>query len=1086
MARTNKKLDARPLQLWQKEMDQGRQHLDRSNLELSLQCFTNALHLCETHANLKSRKYQVVGNIGWAKRLQGRYPDAIKTLQEALVLADALPGPPTRERANIEAELGTVYRLTDRHEEARHYFARQYEMGEKGGREWKRVACRAVGNLGMALYQSAMQLLEQNPHDPDVKQEAKNRIESAIAHLDERIRLAQEVCDDVSDHGSHGQRARTWQGVSWECIGLSRLSLCYTALADLDHARDSHWVERAVQTSRQGVQLALGDYSSALPLSRFFHGRALLRAGRGKEALKQWNSREGPPGYFGEAREVIAPAIALCMEPSTEHRRYLEEMVEAGADLLVACPKTGYSALDYAVFADDPEAEAIVLEGLTRQLLAGRESAAAVQAHVKEKLTEARLRKGYREIFQDKIRPVLLRCDKSGRSNENDQRETIIQLRRVYAEALAADPEASRLFDRLRAIKYTDFVDFGRLPRSSDGLAQPLELSQELNEGGDQEAEFVIFFSYRWINRDPNRASPDDTDHTQYTRMIEAVETYLAFGDCRVQDKDKLFIWMVAQDFACVNQDDPISGVSALPLIITQCDLVITLNDEQYYDRAWCCVEAMMIQALRKDYGVHKWLEHVPFESLNNKQALLTRPELATVYGGAGALSRKNKKLLRRKMADERVKKWKLRRAVNVGGLKMADKKLSYENDRPKVLFLERQAGLLGKGSSTKRSKLLMQKWQDIPSLRNRLDEPDQIPAAETGASTHHAPFHNIITIDEEIRVCAEESEAGSLTTDHAFHRPSEGVYYRLPVVTSYDLPIFIYVQNGDIYGMRMSLTQGSIDVVDPYVLGLLYYSTIYCWRSHGVAIAMEVSKALLQADACRWADDVGNTPMDSLIEAVLVESAANRRPLRPGLIEVGILFEKPVDDPWRDYKESRGLTELHEVLLCISQDSEPLIDYLFRVASEGRLQDIIDAPDGLGRSALPFAVEHGLADAVAILTTFGANVHQQRLPLRGAQPILHFALARPSSGQRGTPFLDIVEKLLGAGADVTAVDHEGWTPVHVAASWKDYRAACTLLELGGPRLDLSAITNDGESVVAGADEALAELLVGQSNLLPF
>lgn len=102
-----------------------------------------------------------------------------------------------------------------------------------------------------------------------------------------------------------------------------------------------------------------------------------------------------------------------------------------------------------------------------------------------------------------------------------------------------------------------------------------------------------------------------------------------------------------------MNQDDPSSGVSALPLIIAQCDLVITLQDETYYDRAWCCVEAMMIQRLRSDYEIHEWFEHTP--------------------------------------------SGRLRRAVLEKPIEMADKKLSFEGDRDKVMFLERQTRLLGK-----------------------------------------------------------------------------------------------------------------------------------------------------------------------------------------------------------------------------------------------------------------------------------------------------------------------------------------------------------------------------------------------------
>lgn len=110
-----------------------------------------------------------------------------------------------------------------------------------------------------------------------------------------------------------------------------------------------------------------------------------------------------------------------------------------------------------------------------------------------------------------------------------------------------------------------------------------------------------------------------------------------------------------------MNQDDPSSGVSALPLIIAQCDVAITLQDETYYDRAWCCVEAMIVQRLKNDYKIHKWFEHAPY----------TR---------------------------DGVTRFRLSEAELRADLEMADKKLTFESDRPKVMFLERQARLLGSG----------------------------------------------------------------------------------------------------------------------------------------------------------------------------------------------------------------------------------------------------------------------------------------------------------------------------------------------------------------------------------------------------
>jgi hypothetical protein len=53
-------------------------------------------------------------------------------------------------------------------------------------------------------------------------------------------------------------------------------------------------------------------------------------------------------------------------------------------------------------------------------------------------------------------------------------------------------------------------------------------------------------------------------------------------------------------------------GVSALPMIVAQCDVLLSLVDETYYTRAWCCVEVLMIKTLMEDrLSPHEWYEHV-------------------------------------------------------------------------------------------------------------------------------------------------------------------------------------------------------------------------------------------------------------------------------------------------------------------------------------------------------------------------------------------------------------------------------------------------------------------------------------------
>jgi hypothetical protein len=88
------------------------------------------------------------------------------------------------------------------------------------------------------------------------------------------------------------------------------------------------------------------------------------------------------------------------------------------------------------------------------------------------------------------------------------------------------------------------------------------------------------------------------------------------------------------------------------------------LIDDQYFERAWCCVEAMMIQSLTYNRGrIHKWYEQVPFASTE-------------LWSGGEA-------------------NWALKDA-GYHYIEMKDKKLTFETDRPKVLFLSRQSNFLG------------------------------------------------------------------------------------------------------------------------------------------------------------------------------------------------------------------------------------------------------------------------------------------------------------------------------------------------------------------------------------------------------
>ncbi|KAK0752883.1 hypothetical protein B0T18DRAFT_314341 [Schizothecium vesticola] len=526
----------------------------------------------------------------------------------------------------------------DRHDDACRAFTEQLEMAELLGLE--RAICRSIGNLGMTNYQRGLQLWEQHPDDPASKQQASDLIQLAIVQLKKRVALARKIQDQESPYMGHGPNIRHRQATTWESVGHGRLSLCYTALSAIGPPSDRPaLLEAAESAAMQAVAVAKEYHTGALPMARFFYARVLLLSGQRDLALGQLMSKPSETGWG-----LDPPAVAFCREPSAEHRGYLAEIVASGADL-EEIDSLGYTALDHAVYGGDVRSIEILLEGLRAQYRRLDEEKAVespdAERKVSERLVEAKLRKGYREILQEKIRPLLYTV------NAPEQSTGVMRaLRKAYAEALSSNEEMAGMFDRLRYLRYQDFAAFGRLPRSSDGLVKEYDPENEA-------CGFLLFFSYRWINTDRARNTPDDEKHTQYRRMLNAAEEFLKQNP--EVDREKLGIWM---DFACVDQDNPGSGVSALPIIIAQCDAVISLLDNDYFDRAWCCVEAMMIRVMRSWQYMHQWYQHLePVDGVGNG-TLTTK---SSVY------------------------------------VQLKNKKLTYESDRPKVLFLERQTKLLAR-----------------------------------------------------------------------------------------------------------------------------------------------------------------------------------------------------------------------------------------------------------------------------------------------------------------------------------------------------------------------------------------------------
>ncbi|KAM0519361.1 hypothetical protein ACHAPE_003532 [Trichoderma viride] len=495
----------------------------------------------------------------------------------------------------------------NRYHEAQDLFREQGRLAreEPPSIESEAEICRAIGNEGVSTYH-LWQL--SNPPDPAL-------LDAAFSQLQERITRAQDLQRHISKENPGSKYLARVQ--TWETIALDRLTLCYIAAGK---------TEVAVQVAEEAQRKQLLQDPTVTAFSKFYYGNALWHDGQAEKALQQWNAPSG----------TCSAPMVLCKEPGKEHNEHLQLMVDAGVNF-DTYDEQGFSALDHAVLSDNPHArEAIpIVEKALRSAL--QLTSKDVDKEILIRKRQAELRRQYRTIFQEHMRPVL-RKKSSGAFNE---------LRKIYARFISQDTKERRMFSRFHYMKFTDFVNHGKLPISTSGLDK--QFSDAIEETQEPRKEdFVIFISYRWIGGDNG---PDDELGTQWRRIIAAVEKFKKVNPHL--DPDCLGLWL---DYFCVDQVDGQEkerGVDALPLAVMQCNAMISLVDETYYERAWCAVEVMLMRAIVESYGLHQWWED----------------------------------------RDGSFKEGDTGHVLDVGNLKLTEEK----SDRPKIDFLVRQSKLLGR-----------------------------------------------------------------------------------------------------------------------------------------------------------------------------------------------------------------------------------------------------------------------------------------------------------------------------------------------------------------------------------------------------
>jgi hypothetical protein len=154
----------------------------------------------------------------------------------------------------------------------------------------------------------------------------------------------------------------------------------------------------------------------------------------------------------------------------------------------------------------------------------------AVDREVSVRRRQAELRRQYRSLLQEHIRPELRKKSVN----------TFQELRKIYSKIVSQDSEEQRMFSNFHYVKYKDFRRHGKLPISTAGLTKQFN-NKSMEPTSEDQDNFIIFLSYRWIGDN----TPDDENGTQWRRMMSAADDFLlANPDVRA---DNLSLWLVSR-----------------------------------------------------------------------------------------------------------------------------------------------------------------------------------------------------------------------------------------------------------------------------------------------------------------------------------------------------------------------------------------------------------------------------------------------------------------------------------------------------------------------------------------------------------
>lgn len=564
-----------PAELFEQRLEAANKHSAETAWELAIKETEEAETLTKRAAfsSVAARDHaqlRLLLQRGTLERRLGNYKRAVEILQQAnqhFEKDDA-----GCEHLETLGELGMALLRQDAFAQANDIFQQQYTLAKfaaqalEGRRVSKKAlayACHAVGNRALAVFHMAVPDLNE-PEEIDEEQ-----LSLAMALLEERIERATFIRTGLRERDKH---SGIWgMTATWHAEALDRLVLCCLALRDT--AKACEYGNESILVSQEQPG------STAWGLSRFHYGLALYHGDWKDEAMELWEQTGDKLG--------CAPAIALARESSSENTEHLRLLAQHGVGFL-RHDEHGYSVLDYTVLSSNERMKAVAIEGMRQELTQYKKDgrnldATTISARIEHSVVEAQRRKKYRETYQLTLRPILSKLseDRSiknlayqpvsgwtiarhwlrssnffpfGRSDEevyilrhSRRLDGIDKLRKGYLRQREMDEETRTMFDRLVVLRYQDLKKkMTALPRPhiKDDMQEVVHWRQgyrpKSEDAKNDLPQFIIFLSYRWLGK----GSPDDEQHTQYRRMLDALDSYLKMHPWL--DQKQISVWLVS------------------------------------------------------------------------------------------------------------------------------------------------------------------------------------------------------------------------------------------------------------------------------------------------------------------------------------------------------------------------------------------------------------------------------------------------------------------------------------------------------------------------------------------------------------